>query len=305
MNEYDCMRNYIDIIEEGSLSKASQKRRVPISILSKQLNWLEDRFKTRLIERTTRRFSVTEAGYLCYERAKVLVDYISETKQSLLDAKSEMVGEVIISSPIELNRRGFVECLVYLKKAYPKLTLKLKSDNFPHGVKDNRVDLAISTIEVYDTTIDKIPLAAFPRKLYAAPEYLKQFGMPESLEDLRKHNCLINTTYGEKNHWCFSGNKRMYVTGNFYCDNSEDILIAALGGIGIVNYTQIAADEYVKKGLLIGIELELPLLDSVLYLYHAHQVRSERIRLVRDKIVEFFGQHDQTIKIENEGSHGN
>ncbi|MCW8395728.1 LysR family transcriptional regulator [Legionella sp. PATHC039] len=210
MNILSCLKGFIATVDCKSFSKAAQKLYISPSKLSKQITWLEEELKVTLLIRSTTRLTVTDSGHRLYEKSLQLFDQLEAVK--------------VITTPDQLELNGVIRLYLTVTPAIPYLTTL--SIQFMRQYPKIEVDIIVGsdTKELYSSTFDlaisfddvKHPKLVCKRlfsKVFASPGYIAQHGLPQTLDELPKHNCLINTLYGLQNKWVFN-RKIIHVSGN-------------------------------------------------------------------------------------------
>lgn len=234
------MSNFLDleifarVVGAGSMSAAAREMSLSPAVVSKRLRRLEDRLGTRLLQRTTRQIALTEAGKGFYERVVAILASVEEA-ESFVTRRSAMASGVLkISAPTSFGRMHIAPHLASFMTHHRELTLQLVlSDDFVDLVGDG-FDVAIRIAELNDSTLVARKLAPIHRVLCASPDYLKQNGMPETLEDLQKHTLLATQA---QDIWKLENSRgettAMKPNSAILTNSNEVIREGVLAGIGI------------------------------------------------------------------------
>jgi len=288
MNELDCLKNYVDIVRYQGLSHANRYTGVPISILSKQLSWLEEYYGVRLIERSNRRFVVTDIGMLCYKRAKQILDYINDTEASLADLSNELIGEVKISYPGAFFQKQCAACMVNLNLQFPKLHLQMSYDDYPYSVMDGETDIAISNFEVSANDLERTVLLELPQSFYVSSHFSEKQKLPKTVESLSEYNCLFNHTYYKGHYWETSDDGKVFISGNFISNDDTALVSACLEGVGVLCYPDYLMKTYLNQGKVLKLTLDNTPKNMSIYLYHAASVERASIKTAIEFIQNYF-----------------
>ena len=208
-------QNFINIIDSEGLSTASRRFDIPVSVLSKQLNWLEKKAGKKLIQRTTRRITITEAGLVFYEEAKKLIEAKQNVFAALANIDPEPHGKIRFAIPNSLYRTPMLNVITDFLMKYPKVKIQTINANLPHLLLDNKADIVMSGDDADESDIVCVPLKKFCVAVYASPQYLAAHGTPKTLEDLAAHNCLIGLHIRPVGIWRFGEGRSVKVCGNF------------------------------------------------------------------------------------------
>ncbi|QQQ52059.1 LysR family transcriptional regulator [Pseudomonas syringae] len=229
---------FISTTELGTLSKAAELLDISNASASRHLAALEERLKVRLIERNTRRLSLTPAGNEFYKRCKVLLAELREAESSLTSSLAEPTGTLTITSSISFAMLHISPLLPRFCKRYPQIKVKIVGANRYYDIMDSEIDMAIRTREFEpDSNISIRRLAETRRVLAASPEYLHQHGTPERVEDLAQHNMLLYSHANQPRTLNFhKGDAEASITIDPIMETNDGQIVraAALSGLGIL-----------------------------------------------------------------------
>ncbi|MDT4845959.1 HTH-type transcriptional regulator DmlR [compost metagenome] len=241
--------------ELGTLSKAAEKLEISNAAASRHLAALESRLKVRLVERNTRRLSLTNAGHEFYKRCKSLLGELSEAEASVNAALVEPTGTLTITATISFSMLHIAPLVPEFQRLYPGIKVKILGANRYYDIMDSGIDLAIRTREFEaDSNIAVRRLAETRRVLAASPKYLQRKGTPQSVEELVNHDILIYSHANHPNTMEFSkGDEQVTVKvqPSLETNDGQIIRAAALAGAGIlVQPKYIIHDDLVAGRLL-------------------------------------------------------
>lgn len=236
MNKLDSMRVFVRTAELGSFSAVAREMELSQATVSKKIAALESHLGVRLISRTSRTQSLTEAGAEYHQRCCAILAELEEADAIARGAHTSPSGTLRVSAPVVLGRLLLAPHLTSFLEEYPRLRLDLTlSDEFIDLVGRN-VDLAIRAKVLEDSTLVARPILENPLLLVASSKYLEQHGSPQKPNELKEHNCLVYSFDEKVNIWSFMKNGEHYsvpVTGNLRCDNGDLIVTAVESGAGI------------------------------------------------------------------------
>jgi DNA-binding transcriptional LysR family regulator len=190
----------------------------------------------RLINRSTRRMSVTDAGKLLYAHAARVVSELSDASDALARQRREISGLLKITAPHSFGRRRLVPLLGQFGLQHPQLRIHLHLSDEVLDLIAGGFDLAIRYGELRDSGMVARELVQNRRILCASPEYLRRFGQPQRLSDLVRHRCIVNSS-AAFTEWRFDNQRRfgpLRVAGHIVCNNGDAAHAMALEGMGIV-----------------------------------------------------------------------
>lgn len=239
----------------GSLTKAAEKLSMSVSHMSKQLNILEERLKTQLLNRNTRSLTLTQEGKIFADYCEQMVSLILSANTQISGSRDEISGVVRLALSCSFGNLHVLPALDELLQQYPLLNIEV-------SLFDYKVDMLEEGIDLWFTTFEEINIGYVAQKivdthfiLLASPDYIKKYGSPVQPEDLRLHNCV---TYHSKNrsytHWLFAKDGKrvdIQVSGNYRVDKAEAIRDTVLAGRGIGYIGSYLLTDEIEKGTLI------------------------------------------------------
>ena len=241
---------FYQVVNSGSMSAAGRELGISPTVVSRRLQKLEDRLGVRLLQRTTRRIAKTEIGAGFYERVATVLSALEDAEEFVRGRSPLVRGILKVSVPTSFGRLHVVPWLKGFLEKYPDLTLDIElSDTFSDIVAEG-FDLAIRIASMTDTTLVTRRLCPNHRVICAAPAYLKKYGAPTSLEDLKNHKTLSasnNTT------WLLEGpdGHEILKTKSFIITNSSDLVREeTLAGLGIALRSTWDVGTELKRGRL-------------------------------------------------------
>ena len=237
MDRLTAMEVFVRIVETGSFSAVARDLGMTQPTVSKQLSALERQLKTRLLNRSTRQLSLTEAGSAYYESCKRIIDTVRDAEANLGILQTQLSGLLRINTSIGLGQAYVGNLVLKFQKQHPGLSIDLSyADRFVDLVEEG-MDLAIRVGHLNDSSLAARRIGSTARSVVATPAYLAKQGTPQVPEDLAKgHNCLLYAYLSTGNEWVFRGADgpvKVRVSGNFRANNGDAIKQAVLSDLGI------------------------------------------------------------------------
>lgn len=237
MDRLTAMEVFVRIVETGSFSAVARDLGMTQPTVSKQLTALERQLKTRLLNRTTRQLSLTEAGSAYYESCKRIIDTVRDAESNLGILQTQLSGLLRINTSIGLGQAYVGNLVLKFQKQHPGLSIDLSyADRFVDLVEEG-MDVAIRVGRLNDSSLAARRIGSTMRSVVATPAYLAKHGTPEAPQDLSNgHNCLLYAYLSTGNEWMFRGADgpiRVRVSGNFRANNGDAIKQAVLSDLGI------------------------------------------------------------------------
>lgn len=288
------MRVFAQVVEAKSFSAAADKLGMSKSLTSRHVSALERALSVKLLNRSTRRLSLTEAGAVFYEHCARIVQEAEVAEQRLARTQSEPAGLVRVTAVPAFAVRQVLPALTEFYRKYPKIQVKLSCSNRALDLGDEGFDLGIRVSFDPPANLVARKLAANRSVLCASPAYLKRHGMPRRVEDLRKHECVLFPALAPKGVWTLRRDGRKYsvpVTGVFETDEMDVVRAAVAAGFGIGILPLYVARDALQRGQLVPLLRQFQALpESAIYLvYLPNRTLSSRVRALIDFLAERFG----------------
>ena len=239
------------VVKHANYAKAADELSLSPSGISRVVARLEERLGTRLVQRTTRKFSLTEAGAAFHLRASQILQDLGEAEAELQRASMRPRGTLKVSASLVFGHVHLAPLLNQLLAEFPELSLELQLTNRFVDLIDEGMDLAIRIGALPDSRLIARRLCANHRVLIAAPSYLERRGEPKTPEELADHDCVIFTGFSKPREWKLigpGGPTSVNVSGHITTNSIEALTSAAERGLGIT----VGATLYVSDALLAG-----------------------------------------------------
>jgi DNA-binding transcriptional LysR family regulator len=296
MDRLSAMATFVKVVELGSLSGGARSMSLPLTSVSRQVNGLEEHLGARLLVRTTRRLSLTEEGRTYYDYAKRILSEVEEVELVLARHRSEPTGRLVVGTPVLFGRLVIAPLLPKFLAAHPRLTVDLTLvDRFVNLVEEG-FDIAIQLGSLEDSSLMARKLGTVHRVVCAAPSYLKQHGEPQTPSDLEAHDCLLFTLLDADQQWRFNtgpGEIAIPVSGRVRSNNADALLIAALGGAGLIRAPYPQVHTYIESGQLKIVLREFEFLPAPIYALYPHaRLISPKVRAFMDLLIERFASRE-------------
>jgi len=295
MNLFSNLELFVKTIEVGNFSALGRQLHMAPSSISRQINTLEEELGVRLLQRTTRNISLTEAGQIYYERVSKILGDLEEAQLAITQLQVNPKGVLRLNVAIPFGERNIVPLMPEFLALYPDLKIDLVLEDRAIDLVEERVDLAIRIGRLGDSSIVARKLADNQFVVCASQQYLKAHGMPDSPDDLMRHNCIINKNIHNSDTWQFhdaNSTQNISVSGNFLANTGGALYRAMLSGLGIAVLPTWFVGEDIQKGklnvVLEDYEVNLPAMtDSAIYaLYPAGQYLPPKVRVFIDYLIE-------------------
>jgi len=242
---------FVRVVQAGSFSAAARQLGMPKSTVSRKVSELERRIGARLLQRTTRKLGLTDAGRTYYERAARIVGEIDEAEAAVGRLQAAPRGLLRVTAPLGFRALGPVVA-DYLEK-YGDVQVELVCTDRRVDLVEERFDLALRAGPLEDSTLVGRKLGTLKRLLVASPTYCKAHGTPRAPADLQKHTCITFGVGATPNVWSLeAGGKQavVRVKPRLSVNDMEIMRDSALAGIGIAWLIEFICAEDIRKGRL-------------------------------------------------------
>jgi DNA-binding transcriptional LysR family regulator len=293
MDNFGALPVFVTVIETGGFSPAAKRLGISKSAVSKRVTQLEEQLGVKLIHRTTRKLSLTEAGEHFFQHARIAHEAAKDAQDAVTQLQGEPQGRLRINTPMSFGRLHIAPLIPEFLKRYPKITIEMVMDDKVADLIGGGFDIAIRAGDLPDSTLIARKLAPLRNVLCASPEYLELRGTPGDLNELTDHNCLIFTYSKDVKEWVFvkdGQTQTVEVTGNYQVNNSEALREAILQGVGIGRLPTFAAGPDIKEGKLIPLFEQYQMPDKTIYaVFPERQYMPAKVRAFIDFAVEYLG----------------
>jgi len=293
VDKLDAMDAFARVVSAGSYAEAARRLGVTRSAVSKAVTELEQLLGVRLLDRTTRRVSPTEAGRAYYERVVAILTDVEATESAVSRLHDEPKGLLRVNAPMSFGTLYLGPAIAEFMVAYPELRIELiLNDRFVDPIEEG-VDVTVRIGALPDSSLIARRLAPARRVLAAAPAYLERHGTPRAADDLSRHRALAFGHLSAPQRWELSrGGQVSAVTVNScLCSNNGDVLrAAALNGNGIVLLPTFLVGPDIAAGRLAVVLPEWSPGDLGIYaVYAPNRYLAAKTRVFIDFLAERFG----------------
>jgi len=249
------MRTFEQVAAHESFAGAARSLGISPSSVSKQIRALEDRLGVRLIHRTTRRVTLTQAGRVFFERAQKILGEVDDLELTVRGLHSEPRGTLRVSAPQDFGRVYLCEAVGAFAAEYPHLRIEFEMTDRKVDVVEEAFDVAVRVAKLPSSTLVMRRLGTCRRVLCASPAYLEAYGAPATPASLASHNC-IEYDYAESNAWPFRNGVRtqsVSATGRLRANSAWTLRALALAGQGIALVPRFLVHEDLAEGRLVAV----------------------------------------------------
>jgi DNA-binding transcriptional LysR family regulator len=236
MGQFRQISTFVEVVARGSLSAAARAEGIAPAMIGRRLDALEQRLGVKLLQRTTRKLALTDEGAAFLEDCKRILAEMQEAEAAVAERSARATGHLVISAPAGFGRQHVAPLLPSFLAEHRDVTANLNLSDRLVDMVGEGVDVAIRIASLEDSNLVGVKLSDNQRVVVASPAYLKRRGVPKTLDDLQRHNCLAISSEGSQRGWTFRDNGRIVtrkVAGNMQCNDGEVLHDWALAGKGL------------------------------------------------------------------------
>lgn len=295
MGQLEDLQVFVRVVEAGGIGRAATQLGMAKSAVSRRLSELEARLGLRLINRTTRKSNLTEAGRAYYQRAGQVLDDVAEMNAMTSDADASLQGTMHLAVPLSFGLSHLAPALDDFIQLYPKLVLNFDFSDRHVDLVEEGFDVGFRIADMKDSSLKARVICPIRHCLCASPEYLSRFGKPTVLEDLKDHrwlryqtasSALIKLIDEEQNE------HRVRMSSTLIANNGDFLNQMAIAGHGIVISPTFISWQALKDGKLVRVLKDYSPPQMKAYaVYPQTRYLSQRVRLLIDFLVERFGDN--------------
>ncbi|MFM0245866.1 LysR family transcriptional regulator [Paraburkholderia sediminicola] len=294
MDRLRAFEVFVTVVSRGSFTRAADALDTSPANVTRYVNELEAHLGTRLLNRTSRKLSLTEGGETLYARCKSILDDVAETEGLVSSASVEPRGRLRINAPVSFGILHLAPLWPEFMRKYPRVELDVSLIDRVVDIVEEGYDLAIRISRAGSTSHAARKLATSRNILCASPAYLARYGYPAAPADLVEHRCIGYAYAATGNEWQLIDSERkthaVKVNYHMHTNNGDTARAAALAGQGVIWQPTFLIGNDLRAGTLIQLlpDYRLPDID-VLALYPSRRHLSAKIRAVVDFLVDAFG----------------
>ncbi|MBP2315809.1 LysR family transcriptional regulator [Azospirillum soli] len=293
MDRLDDMLAFIKVVDSKSFTAAAERLNLSKSVVSRRIAELENRLGARLLNRTTRKLSLTEVGQAYYDRCTRILADLEEAEQAVADLHAAPRGRLRVNAPVSFGILHLAPAVAEFLERYPSIEIEMDLNDRYVDLIDEGYDLAVRIGRLRDSSLIAKRLAPNRQVVCASPAYLEKHGTPQTPEELSNHNCLIYTNVPTAEQWQFrvgDQTRNVRVSGSLRANNGDLLREAAIAGVGIIVMPTFLCGDALAKGELQCLLLDYYATESNVYaVYPQNRHLSPKVRAFVDFLAERFG----------------
>jgi DNA-binding transcriptional LysR family regulator len=264
MDRLEAMAILVASAEEGGFTAAGRKLGIPLPTVSRKVGELENRLKTKLFIRSTRKLILTEAGASYVAACKRILEYVGEAEAEAVGEYNVPRGELTLSAPIVFGRLHVVPVVSEFLSQFAEIQVRMTLSDRNVNLLDEHIDMAVRVGELPDSTLITTRVGSVRRIVCGSPGYFAKHGIPKTPDELTKHQCVTFSAMAAGMSWIFNSSRRKsrLVTPQcrLHISTAEAAIDAAIKGLGVTNVLsyQVAQAVAEKKLKIVLQDFEPP-----------------------------------------------
>ena len=307
MSEFSQIKTFIALVENHSLSKTAEKMDIAVSAVSRRLKELESNLGVQLIQRTTRKMHLTEAGEKFYQRCGHLMDELEEAKQEASNSATTLSGTLKIAAPLSFGVAHLSPAISAFMHLHPQIKIDLDMSDRRIDLVEEGLDLAIRIGTLEDSSLMARKLASVRHVVCASPVFLNRYGTPKTPQDLADMPALCYGNLDQPDTWHYHDKEslpaKVKVPLRMRATNGDALVEAAVAGLGVLCEPSFIVHGAVERGVLMPV-----LTDYQWYAMNIYAVYPQtrhvpiRVRAFIDFLVSHFGDKPYWERFLSEGN---
>ncbi len=294
MDRFADIETFVAVVDLGSFSAAAERLGTAKSAVSRRVAQLEGRLGARLLNRTTRRLSLTDAGRALHERAKRILSDLEEAEGEVAHAEAALRGRLKVATPLSFGLLHLGPALEDFLIQHPELEVELDLNDRQVDLVSEGFDLALRIGQLTDSSLIARRISTVRRVTVASPDYLARHGTPQHPGELDRHHGLRYTNVPRQDAWSYVDAQgrpvRPRVPDRLAANNGELLADAAERGLGIAVQPTFMVHEALREGRLRAVLTDWTLAEQGMYLvYPPGRFLSQRVRAFSDHLAGCFG----------------
>lgn len=276
MDRLDAMMVFASIVDAGSLSAAGRRLDVPLATVSRKLSELETHLKTRLLVRSTRQLTLTDAGREYLAACRRILEEVEEAERAASGAYASAKGELVVSAPLVFGRLHVVPVVADFLAHYPDVDVRLALSDRNVNLLEEHVDVALRIGVLPDSGLVAKQLGAIRRVVCGSPDYLERAGIPAAPAELAKHRVVTFEGIESSTAWTFTGaqgTQRIPIRSRLAVTTADAAIAAAIAGVGLTRVLSYQVADAVHHGKLVRVLADYEPAAVPVSLLHANQGR--------------------------------
>ena len=282
MDTLTSMKAFAAVVDTGSFAAASDRLAMSRAMTSKYVAHLEEHLGTRLLQRTTRKLTLTESGTAYYDRCVQILADIAEAEEGAVHHTESPRGTLRMTIPVSFGNLHMGPVIADYLKQYPEVKIDMLLTDRRVDLIEEGLDLAIRIGTLPESGLIAKKLGSDHVVICGAPDYLERHGIPKTPAELARHNCLTYSYSSSGDEWKLNGpdgSHTVKVSGSLRATNGDMVKLAALGGVGLIRQPTFLAAQDIRAGRLVEVLSEYTSSELGIYaVYPSRKHLSAKVR---------------------------
>ena len=292
MNRFEELEAFVAVVDYRGFGNAGEKLGIAKSMVSRRVSELEKRLGVQLLQRTTRRQSLTEAGRDFHLRALQILADLNEAEQAVTDTQCQVAGKIRLALPLGLGVSQLAEPISRFMADNPEVEFQIDLNDRQIDLIAENIDLAIRIGDMEDSSLIARKLASVHFAICASPEYLVRFGEPQHPAELSEHEVLVYSNVAVGRQWYYQQDGKRISPRMKYrlsANNGEFLGAIAQHGLGIISGPLAYLQNLIERGELVQILTDFSTQATGMYaVYPPGRLVSQRVRVFSDALYAHF-----------------
>ena len=243
----------VAVVEAGSFSAASRQLKIPLATVSRKVGELESHLRTRLLHRSTRQLSLTEAGQSYVAACRRILDEVGEAERAASGEYATPKGELVITAPFVFGRQHVLPVVADFLKTYPEIDVRMVLTDRKMNLLEEHVDVAVRIAELPDSSLIATRIGTTRRVVCASPAYFATHGTPTTPRELAAHACITLEQITSRHIWIFMSGKsevEVPIRSRLAVSTAEAAIDAAVAGVGLTRVLSYQIADALRAGAL-------------------------------------------------------
>lgn len=253
MDRLEAMTLLIASVESGSFTAASRQLNVPLPTVSRKMSALEDYLGVRLLIRSTRNLTLTDAGAAYVQSCKQILEQVDEAERSAVGEFRSPRGDLLITAPVVFGKLHFLPIINEFLATYPEINVRLILSDQPVNLADEHIDVALRVGKLPDSSMVATQVGTVERVICASPDYLASHGKPKEPADLTEHACVSYEAMTSGPVWVFrptdpqGESVSVNLSPRLSVNTAESAIEAAIAGVGLTHVLSYQVVHAIEK----------------------------------------------------------
>jgi DNA-binding transcriptional LysR family regulator len=294
------MRTFVEVVDAGGFSAAARKLGRSKALISKYIKELEDELGARLMNRTTRRLSLTELGQAYYRDAGEILQRVDDLQDMVRDRHGEPSGLIRVAAPRTFGDGALGQAIIDFVVHHPAIRLDLQLDDRFVDLVDEGFDCAVRVSEMQDSSLIARKLSDYRFVTVGRPDLIASVGRPAKPDDMAHLPCVIDSNLRNRFNWRYlvdGARQSVQVSGRVEVNSPSAVRMAVLAGLGFGSVPYMLVEEDLAAGRLEAVLGEFELGAASIYVVYPHRRHlSAKIRAFVDYMVAWFERHGEACR---------